>query len=108
MDAAGESAVTFVDFWANGFGMRARITLRELGVAFEYVEEDLRAGQRSELVRRMNPVHRSEPILIHRGRPACGSLNILEYINEVWSAPGETRRLLPGGQGRRQVLGRLH
>ncbi|XP_020180279.1 glutathione S-transferase U20-like [Aegilops tauschii subsp. strangulata] len=96
MDAAGESAVTCVDKWANGFGMRARIALRELGVAFEYVEEDLHVGERSELVRRMNPVHRSVPIQIHRGRPVCGSLNILEYIDEVWSAPGETRRLLPG------------
>ncbi|KAI5009527.1 hypothetical protein ZWY2020_011664 [Hordeum vulgare] len=76
--------------------MRVRIALRELGVAFDYVEEDLRMGERSDLVRRMNPVHRSVPILIHRGRPVCGSLNILEYIDEVWSAPGETRRLLPG------------
>ncbi|XP_048553707.1 glutathione S-transferase U20-like [Triticum urartu] len=96
MDAAGKSSVTCVDFWANGFGMRMRIALREVGVAFEYVEEDLRVCERSELVRRMNPVHRSVPILIHRGRPVCGSLNILEYIDEVWSALGETRRLLPG------------
>jgi glutathione S-transferase len=76
--------VTVVDFWANGFGMRARIALRELGVAFRYVEEDLRVRERSELVRRMNPVHRSVPILIHDGRPVCGSVNILEYIDEVW------------------------
>ncbi|RLM85004.1 glutathione S-transferase 3-like [Panicum miliaceum] len=64
--AAGE--VTCVDFWANGFGMRARIALRELGVAFRYVEEDLRVRERSELVRRMNPIHRSVPVLIHDGR----------------------------------------
>ncbi|KAJ1287763.1 hypothetical protein BS78_02G035400 [Paspalum vaginatum] len=77
--------VTVVDFWANGFGMRARIALRELGVPFRYVEEDLRVRERSELVRRMNPVHRSVPILIHAGRgPVCGSLNILEYIDDVW------------------------
>ncbi|OEL28870.1 Glutathione S-transferase U25 [Dichanthelium oligosanthes] len=82
MATAGE--VTCVDFWANGFGMRARIALRELGVAFHYVEEDLRVRERSELVRRMNPVHRSVPILIHDGRPVCGSVNILEYIDEVW------------------------
>ncbi|WVZ61891.1 hypothetical protein U9M48_011699 [Paspalum notatum var. saurae] len=82
----GEAAeVTVVDFWANGFGMRARIALRELGVPFRYVEEDLRVRERSELVLRMNPVHRSIPILIHAGRgPVCGSLNILEYIDEVW------------------------
>ncbi|KAG0541656.1 hypothetical protein BDA96_02G035800 [Sorghum bicolor] len=76
--------VTVVDFWANGFGMRARIALRELGVAFRYVEEDLRVRERSELVRRMNPVHRSVPILIHGGCPVCGSVNILQYVDEVW------------------------
>ncbi|KAL6880560.1 hypothetical protein ACP4OV_012125 [Aristida adscensionis] len=92
VSAGGE--VTCVDFWANGFGMRARIALRELGVAFGYVEEDLRVRERSELVRRMNPVHRSIPILIHRGRPICGSLNIVEYIDDVWGRHGR-RRLLP-------------
>ncbi|CAL4903303.1 unnamed protein product [Urochloa decumbens] len=91
MDTAGE--VACVDFWANGFGMRARIALRELGVAFRYIEEDLRVRERSELVRRMNPVHRSVPILIHGGRPVCGSLNILEYIDDTWG--NKARCLLP-------------
>ncbi|KAF8714098.1 hypothetical protein HU200_028099 [Digitaria exilis] len=98
--AGGE--VTCVDFWANGFGMRARIALRELGVAFRYVEEDLRSGDRSELVRRMNPVHRSIPILIHGGRPVCGSVNILEYVDETWGNDGGPR-LLP-----RDPLQRAH
>ncbi|CAD6221192.1 unnamed protein product [Miscanthus lutarioriparius] len=87
--------VTVVDFWANGFGMRARIALRELGVAFRYVEEDLRVRERSELVRRMNPVHRSVPILIHDGRPVCGSINILEYVDEVWGNKASRPSLLP-------------
>ena len=89
----GESEVVCVDFWANLFGMRVLIALRELGVSFEYIEEDLRVRERSELVRRMNPVHRSIPILIHHGRPVCGSVNIVEYIDEVW---GEEAHLLPG------------
>ncbi|CAN6170935.1 unnamed protein product [Urochloa humidicola] len=96
MDTAGE--VTCVDFWANGFGMRVRIALRELGVAFRYVEEDLRVRERSELVRQMNPVHRSVPILIHGGRPVLGSLNILEYIDDTWgnkAGGDEARCLLP-------------
>ncbi|XP_034582786.1 glutathione S-transferase 3 [Setaria viridis] len=92
-DTAGE--VTCVDFWANGFGMRTRIALRELGVAFRYVEEDLRVRERSELVRRMNPVHRSVPILVHGGRPVCGSVNILEYIDETWGKDDGGPRLLP-------------
>ncbi|KAL6647836.1 hypothetical protein ACP70R_015273 [Stipagrostis hirtigluma subsp. patula] len=89
----GGGEVTCVDFWANGFGMRARIALRELGVAFRFVEEDLRVRERSDLVRRMNPVHRSIPILIHAGRPICGSLNILQYVDDVWGR--HDRRLLP-------------
>ncbi|PAN09480.1 hypothetical protein PAHAL_2G026600 [Panicum hallii] len=88
------AAVTCVDFWCNEFGMRARIALREKGVPFAFVEEDLRVRERSDLVRRMNPVHRSIPILIHGGRPVCGSLNIVEYVDEVWSDQTR-RRLLP-------------
>ncbi|XP_037474993.1 glutathione S-transferase 3-like [Triticum dicoccoides] len=93
MEKDMDSEVTCVDFWCNEFGMRVRIALRELGVPFEYIEEDLRVRERSELVRRMNPVHRSIPILIHHGLPVCGSVNIIEYIDEVW---GEETRLLPG------------
>lgn len=80
-----------MDFWCNEFGMRARIALREKRVGFEYVEEDLRVRERSDLVRRMNPVHRSVPILIHGGRPVCGSMNIVEYVDEVWSEAGGAR-----------------
>ncbi|KAL6647835.1 hypothetical protein ACP70R_015272 [Stipagrostis hirtigluma subsp. patula] len=89
-----EAEVRCVDFWCNEFGMRVRIALREKNVEFEFVEEDLRVRQRSELVLRMNPVYRSIPILIHRGRPICESMNIVEYVDEVWSQPGGTR-LLP-------------
>jgi glutathione S-transferase len=86
--------------------MRVRIALRELGVAFRYVEEDLRVRERSELVRRMNPVHRSVPILVHGERPVCGSVNILEYVDETWGnkgAAGGARCFLP-----RDPLGRAH
>ncbi|CAN6181261.1 unnamed protein product [Urochloa humidicola] len=93
------AALTCVDFWCNEFGMRARIALREKRVPFEFVEEDLRVRQRSDLVRRMNPVHSSIPILIHGGRPVCGSMNIVEYVDEVWSQEEEeaehATRLLP-------------
>nr|BAJ98279.1 predicted protein [Hordeum vulgare subsp. vulgare] len=94
-----ESEVVCIDFWANLFGMRVLIALRELGVSFKYIEEDLRVCERSDLVLRMNPVHRMVPILIHHGRPICNSINILEYIDEVWGHRQETQaggtRLLP-------------
>lgn len=84
--------VVCVDFWANGFGMRMRIALREKEVEFEFKEEDLQVKNRSELVLGMNPVYRSVPILIHHGKPVIGSINIVEYIDEVWK---EGPSLLP-------------
>uniref|UniRef100_A0A0E0HWH8 Glutathione S-transferase n=1 Tax=Oryza nivara TaxID=4536 RepID=A0A0E0HWH8_ORYNI len=75
--------------------MRARITLYVLQVGFGFVEEDLRIRERSDLMLRMNPVHRSVPILIHCGRPICGSINILQYIDEVWAKRVGTRLLPP-------------
>ncbi|CAL5067056.1 unnamed protein product [Urochloa decumbens] len=96
MATTSSEPVTCVDFWCNEFGMRARIALREKRVPFEFVEEDLRVRHRSDLVRRMNPVHRSIPILIHGGRPVCGSMNIVEYVDDVWTQEeAEAGRLLP-------------
>lgn len=84
-----ENDVVVVNFWGNGFGMRVRIALEEKGVTnYEYKEIDLTAIQRSQLVLEMNPVQRSVPILIHQGRPVCESINILEYIDEIWKGDG--------------------
>ncbi|GJN10274.1 hypothetical protein PR202_ga28353 [Eleusine coracana subsp. coracana] len=88
--------VRCVDFWCNEFGMRARIALREKRVGFELVEEDLRVRERSDLVRRMNPVYQSVPILIHDGRPVCGSMNIVEYVDAVY--PTQTRFFTSRGE----------
>ncbi|XAR59354.1 Glutathione transferase [Bertholletia excelsa] len=76
--------VKVVDYWGNGFGMRVRIALEEKGVQYEHIEEDLINPQRSEIVLQMNPVRKSVPILIHKGRPVSDSLAILEYIEDTW------------------------
>ncbi|KAG5515843.1 hypothetical protein RHGRI_036777 [Rhododendron griersonianum] len=90
-----ESDVVVVNFWGNGFGMRVQIALEEKGVTkYEYKEIDLTAIQRSQVVLEMNPVRRSVPILIHQGRPVCESVNILEYIDEMWKGDG-VPNLLP-------------
>ena len=75
--------VVLLDFWASMFGMRVRIALAEKGIKYQYKEEDL-IGNKSELLLKMNPVHKKIPVLIHKGKPVCESLIIVQYIDEVW------------------------
>lgn len=74
--------VVLLDFWPSPFGMRVRIALVEKGVDYEYRDEDLR--NKSELLLKMNPVHKKIPVLIHNNKPVCESLVIVQYIDEVW------------------------
>ncbi|XP_074310153.1 glutathione S-transferase U19-like [Silene latifolia] len=75
--------VILLDFWPSPFGMRVRIALHEKGVEFEYRDENVR--NKSELLLKMNPVHKKIPVLIHNNKPVCESLIIVQYIDEVWS-----------------------
>ncbi|XP_021715456.1 probable glutathione S-transferase [Chenopodium quinoa] len=80
---ATNDEVKLLDFWASPFGMRVRITLAEKGVNYEYSEQDLM--NKSELLFKMNPVHKKIPVLVHNNKPVCESLIIVQYIDEVWS-----------------------
>jgi glutathione S-transferase len=75
--------VVLLNFWPSMFGMRVRIALAEKGINYQYKEEDLR--NKSDLLLKMNPVHKNVPVLIHNGKPVCGSLIIVQYIDEVWN-----------------------
>ncbi|KAK1399239.1 Glutathione transferase [Heracleum sosnowskyi] len=75
--------VILLDCWVSMFGMRARIALAEKGVHYEYKEQDL--GNKSPLLLKMNPIHKKVPVLIHKNKPVCESLVILQYIDEVWT-----------------------
>ncbi|XP_059438702.1 probable glutathione S-transferase [Corylus avellana] len=75
--------VVLLDFWPSVFGMRVRIALAEKGIEYEYKDDDLR--NKSELLLKMNPVHKQIPVLIHNGKPVCESLIIVQYIDEVWN-----------------------
>ncbi|KAL2943498.1 Glutathione S-transferase U22 [Bienertia sinuspersici] len=75
--------VVLLDFWPSPFGMRVRIALAEKGVSYEYRDEDLR--NKSELLLKMNPVHKKIPVLVHNNKPICESLIIVQYVDEVWA-----------------------
>ncbi|EYU26248.1 hypothetical protein ABFS82_08G198200 [Erythranthe guttata] len=74
--------VVLLDCHFSMFGMRARIALAEKGVDYEYREQNL--FDKSALLLEMNPVHKKIPVLVHNGKPVCESMNIVEYIDEVW------------------------
>ncbi|KAB1199179.1 putative glutathione S-transferase [Morella rubra] len=77
--------VILLDFPLSAFGMRVRIALAEKGVKYEYREEaDFMKRIKSDLLLKMNPVHKKIPVLIHNGKPVCESLIIVQYIDEVW------------------------
>ncbi|KAG8364809.1 hypothetical protein BUALT_Bualt18G0037300 [Buddleja alternifolia] len=75
--------VVLVDAYFSMFGMRVRMALAEKGVEYESREEDFPANK-SALLLEMNPVQKKIPVLIHKGKPICESLIIVEYIDDVW------------------------
>ncbi|KAG6600475.1 hypothetical protein SDJN03_05708, partial [Cucurbita argyrosperma subsp. sororia] len=74
--------VKLLDFWPSMFGMRVRIALAEKGVAYEYVEQDLK--NKTPLLLEMNPIHKKVPVFVHNGKPISESSIIIQYIDEVW------------------------
>lgn len=77
--------ISLLDFWVSPFGMRVRLALAEKGLCYQFIEESLMTTERSPLLLKMNPVHKKIPVLIHRGRPICESVNIVQYIDEFWN-----------------------
>lgn len=79
----GSNDVVLIDWWPSPFAMRVKIALAEKEVEFESREEDL-INSKSHLLLKMNPVNKKIPVLIHKGKPICESLIIVEYIDQVW------------------------
>uniref|UniRef100_M8BTI4 Glutathione S-transferase n=1 Tax=Aegilops tauschii TaxID=37682 RepID=M8BTI4_AEGTA len=95
--AGGDEEVTLLGHWGSAYVTRVRLALHLKGVSYSYVEEDLR--NKSDLLLRCNPVHRSVPVLIHNGRPICESRVILQYIDEAFGPPA----LLPADPHERAI-----
>lgn len=91
MDSVG---VKLLLIRSSPFAMSCALALRQKGVTFEEVPENLSA--RSDLLLRSNPVYKQVPVLIHNGKPVSQSLVILEYIEEAWPPSDTTPSLLPG------------
>eukprot|EP01018_Ginkgo_biloba_P019399 Gb_36002 [translate_table: standard] len=86
-----EEQVKALSNWASPVGMRIPLGLEEKGVKYDYQEEDWQS--KSELLLKMNPIHKKVPVLIHNGKPVTESLIILEYIDEAW--PSSHNNFLP-------------
>ncbi|XP_060201044.1 probable glutathione S-transferase [Lycium barbarum] len=74
--------VILLDFWPSMYGMRVRVALAEKGIKYEYKEQNL--ADKSPILLEMNPIFKKIPVLIHNGKPICESLNVVQYIDEVW------------------------
>ncbi|XP_010551489.1 PREDICTED: glutathione S-transferase U13-like [Tarenaya hassleriana] len=84
MAQAGSDSVQLLGMWSSPFVLRARVGLHLKSVTYDYLEEKDVLNDKSELLLKHNPVYKTVPVLVHGDRPVCGSLNIVQYIDEVW------------------------
>ncbi|KAD6795355.1 hypothetical protein E3N88_06251 [Mikania micrantha] len=78
-----EPEVLVIGSCVSSFTARFRIALAEKGIKYDFIEEDLTANK-SPLLLKHNPIYKKVPVLVHKSKPICESLIILQYIDETW------------------------
>ncbi|RZC87453.1 hypothetical protein C5167_035995 [Papaver somniferum] len=68
--------------WPSPFVMRARVALNIKSVKYEFLEQPY--GTKSELLLKSNPIYKKVPVMIHGDKPICESMNIVQYIDDVY------------------------
>ncbi|XP_073060537.1 glutathione transferase GST 23-like [Primulina eburnea] len=68
--------------WSSAYGMRVVHALKIKAIEHQTVLEDM--TNKSASLLEYNPVHKKIPVLVHKGKPICESLVILEYIDDTW------------------------
>ncbi|KAI5069360.1 hypothetical protein GOP47_0015661 [Adiantum capillus-veneris] len=89
------SDVKVLSAWYSLFGVRILIALKAKGVEYEFIDEPDLTGNKSKLLLESNPVHKKIPVLIHKGKPICESLIIVQYIDETWPSQHHKGCFLP-------------
>ncbi|KAL0385671.1 UNVERIFIED_CONTAM: Glutathione S-transferase U17 [Sesamum radiatum] len=80
----GSEEVKVIGSRVSPFAVRTMIAFNIKSVEYELIEENIL--NKSDLLLKSNPVYKKIPVLIHRQRPICESLVILQYIDEVWAS----------------------
>lgn len=82
---ASSSEVKLLGSWTSPFSLRVTFALNIKSIPHYFQQENV-LFSKSDLLLRSNPVHKKIPVLIHKDRPICESLAIVEYIDEVWAS----------------------
>lgn len=99
MDKTSEATVKVITHRCSPYSQRVNIALLEKGISFEPITVDF--AEKQQLLHDTNPVWSKVPVLIHADKSVAESLNILEYLDEVW--PAKVPLMPKGAYERSQV-----
>ncbi|BAT74595.1 hypothetical protein VIGAN_01229800 [Vigna angularis var. angularis] len=77
-----KSEVKLLGAWPSPYVLRVRIALNMKSVKYDFHEEKL--SSKSQLLLQSNPIYKKIPVLIHKDKPLCESLIIVQYVDDVW------------------------